>query len=235
MNNLFARPTKITLTAYSSQPYLDTTTNPSFEITRRLPKTVTHAGHLANLYAHPSSLPIDYHGCAKLIPKLLAERDYDIVLHIGLDVGNSFFHVEKGAEKEGYHQCPDDLKKVITKTQNKMMFGKAPTRLESGFELDEVLENWKSVDGAAERVWSEGRTRGIDGCGKIVQDLRVTNDVGGHICGFVYYTALKWYWEREHRQRVAFLHVPMLEGQAQVAQGVDVVLRLIKALCEHVD
>lgn len=81
----------------------------------------------------------------------------------------------------------------------------------------------------------EQEKKGGDGGGKDLEDLRVTDRVGSCICGFVYDVALRWYWERKQRQRVVFLHVPVLEGQVPVTQGVDAVLRLIKALCEQVE
>lgn len=148
---------------------------------------------------------------------------------------NTFFHIEKGADREGYHQVPDEKRRVVTKAQNKSMFGKAPARLDSGFDLEEALGVWKRVAGVSEKVWKDNRMRGVDGVRKNLEDLRVTDGVGSYICGFVYYNALRWYWERTDRHRVIFLHMPMLEGQAQVSQGVDVVLRLVKALCEQVD
>lgn len=119
------------------------------------------------------------------------------------------------------------------------MFGKAPARLDSGFDLEAAVGVWKRVIGGAGYVgWvgkkEKGKKRG-DGGGKDLEDLRVTDGVGSYICGFIYYAALRWYWERKQRQRVVFLHVPMLEGQVQVTQGVDAVLRLVKALCEQVE
>jgi len=61
-------------------------------------------------------------------------------------------------------------------------------------------------------------------------DLRISDDVGSYVCGFVYYTSLEWFWKRDKEMRVLFLHVPPLNGEEEVEKGVKITMALIEAI-----
>jgi pyroglutamyl-peptidase len=154
------------------------------------------------------------------VPKLLDEHQPDIVLHIGLNEGSSFFGIERGAWRDGYHLNLDLDRKVFTKAEAKARWGKCPARLQTGLDLDDVLGRWRGS-----KVVSElGK-----GKGKRVE-VMVSDDVGDFVCGFIYYASL----EAMERQRgvrdVVFLHVPPLREMGDVKVGVSIVEELIKAL-----
>lgn len=126
----------------------------------------------------------------------------------------SYFAIEKGAEREGYHQYPDVSRKVFTKVETKKAWGKSPPRLDSNLDFEDVLGKWK---------------RGV---GKGV-DVRLSDDVGSYVCGFVYYTSLEHYWKREDANKaVVFMHVPPLNGEKDIEKGKGVVVSLIQSLAE---
>jgi pyroglutamyl-peptidase len=225
-------PTTILITGFG--PFLKITTNPSFEIVRNLPNQITHHGQEITIHAHPTPLKVSYHDCASLLPSLLTEKEWDVVIHIGLDVESSYFHIEKGAMREGYHTYPTEDRKVFTKAENKKLWGKSPDRLEGGFDFDTALEVWRrEVCCAKGKEKGKGKGKG-QGNGKVgEEELRVTDEVGSYICGFVYYFSLEGLWKENKTRKVMFLHVPMLEGLDEVEKGVGVVLGLVRALVEQ--
>jgi pyroglutamyl-peptidase len=217
-------PTTILITGFG--PFLNITTNPSFEIVRNLPNQINHRDQEITIHAHPTSLKVSYHDCASLLPSLLTEKEWDIVIHIGLDVESSCFHIERGAMREGYHTYPTEDRKVFTKAENKKLWGKSPERLEGEFDLDTALEVWRR------EVCGGGKGKGKAKLGMREEELRVTDEVGSYICGFVYYFSLERFWKEKKTRKVVFLHVPML-GAQEVEKGVIVVVGLVKALVEQ--
>ena len=62
-------------------------------------------------------------------------------------------------------------------------------------------------------------------------DVRLSDDVGNYVCGFVYYTSLTELAKRGDGQRAAtFLHIPLLKTEEDIEKGERVVLALIGAL-----
>ncbi|KAF9728771.1 hypothetical protein PMIN01_13151 [Paraphaeosphaeria minitans] len=99
---------KVLVTGFG--PFLDITTNPSWETTK--------------------SLPI-----ARGIFSLIAKHEPHIVLHMGLAVDRDYYAVEQSAPKEGYYDVSDSDRKVITRAENKKLFGKAPSSLATSLDL----------------------------------------------------------------------------------------------------
>lgn len=63
-------------------------------------------------------------------------------------------------------------------------------------------------------------------------DVRVSDDVGDFVCGFIYYESLELL-ERTSKgakRDVVFLHVPPLKNKGDIERGVEVVGELVKAL-----
>lgn len=168
-----------------------------------------------------------YHSLLE-VPKLLEKHNPDIVIHIGLAVDRDYFAIEKGAERDGYHQFPDEARKVFTRAETKAKWGKSPARLDSSFDIEEVVGKWKS------HVHSGvGKRKAKD---KIFE-LRVSDDVGCYVCGFVYYASLEYYWKRDGSQgkrRVLFLHIPKLDGEEEIRKGKEITVSLIKAVVESI-
>jgi len=148
---------------------------------------------------------------------LLEEHKPDIVIHIGLDEGRTFFGIERSAAQEGYHQNVDADRKVFTKAETKKLWGKAPERLETSLDLEETQVRWQ-------RALRDGKRRD-----KMELDVRISDDVGDFVCGFIYYVTLN---EMGEEKNVVFLHVPPLKDESAIKSGVAVTIALINALVE---
>ena len=162
------------------------------------------------------------------VPKLLEKHNPDIVIHVGLAYERDYFAIEKGAERDGYHQFPDEARKVVTRAETKAKWGKGLSRLDSSFDIEDVLEKWKRhAKYGARKAKSKGREF----------ELRTSDEVGLYVCGFVYYASLEYYWKRDGSQgqrRVVFLHVPNLIGEVEIAKGKEITIALIKALADSI-
>lgn len=157
---------------------------------------------------------------------LLEKHNPDIVIHVGLAFDRDYFAIEKGADRDGYHQFPDEARKVVTRAETKARWGKSPERLNSTFDIEDVLSKWR---GNTMSGGSKGKAKSNE------FEITTSDDVGCYVCGFVYYASLEYYWKRDGPQgkrRVLFLHVPKLQGKDEVQKGVDIVIALVKAVAE---
>ena len=149
------------------------------------------------------------------------------MIHLGLAADRDYFAIEKGAERDGYHQIPDEARKVFTRAETKKVWGKSPGRLDSTLDFEGLLGKWKANVGAS--GGKKGKGKGVE------VDLRTSDDVGNYVCGFVYYASLEWFWRRDGplgERKVLFFHVPRLEGKEGFERGTDVAVALIKAVIE---
>jgi pyroglutamyl-peptidase len=141
------------------------------------------------------------------------------VIHIGLAVDRNFFAIERGAGRDSYHQYPDVARKLFNKAENKKTGGKSPERLNSPLDLDATLVKWQAQAG-----------KGLD--------LRMSDDVGTYVCGFVYYTSLECFWKKgeegEGEMPVVFMHAPSLPEKDDVEKGTKVNIALIKGIAESI-
>jgi len=182
-----------------------------------LPSTITHPWLNIHVITQPEPLRAAYHYLFEVVPRLLEQHKPDIVLYIGLAVERTYFAIEKGAERDGYHEFPDVDRKVFNKAETKNAWGKSPSRLDSSLNLEDILEKWRAQVGKG-------------------PDLRTSDDVGSYVCGFVYYTSLQNLWKsRDQDSPVVFMHIPPLPEKADVERGTKVTLGLIRALAETVD
>jgi pyroglutamyl-peptidase len=157
-----------------------------------------------------------YHDIANVVPKLLERHKPDIIIHVGLAADRGYFAIEKGADRDGYHQIPDEARKVFTKAQGKKAWGKSPDRLDSSIDLDDVLLRWK-------RGFKNG------------PDLRVSDDVGNYVCGFAYYLSLEKFWRLGASRPVLFFHVPPLSSKKDIEDGIKITIALIQAVVGSIE
>jgi len=136
---------------------------------------------------------------------------------MGLDEGRTFFGIERSAAREGYHQNLDIDRKVFTKAEKKKLWGKAPEKLTTSLNLEETQVRWQRS------------LRGGKGKGRVDVDVRVSDDVGDFVCGFIYYATLK---AMGDRRDVVFLHVPQLKTEGALETGLEVTTALITAVVE---
>ena len=135
-------------------------------------------------------------------------------------------------------------RKVFSKAKGKELWGKQPERLESGLDLDAVRERCEEMYRLAEKKGmgkgskrAKGNRSGDGGGtgGRKDVELRVTDDVGEFVCGFVYYLSLVEMGRRyggKGGRDVVFCHVPWLDAGEDEERGVKVIEALIGAMVE---
>ncbi len=179
-------------------------------------------------------LPAAYHKLVLQVPQLIQEHAPDLIIHIGLEVesGPGVFKVERSAPRQGYHDIPDVERKVLTRNENKKIFGKSPDSLVTSLDLDTAVGAWEE---ACQFMWLpkatafKSKAKGKNEA-RIPLDLQQTDDVGTYVCGLNYYISMLEMKQRTTKQNVVFLHVPKLDSEEQVQVGIKVVEELIKAL-----
>jgi pyroglutamyl-peptidase len=168
-----------------------------------------------------------------LVPKLLSPANPlypapDIILHIGLAAGRSYFALESGSQARGYSKIldVDGQRFEDSVAERHFPVSKYPARLTTSFDTSDVLARWKANLGYT----STDGTHTDEGC----PDVRISQDAGNFLCGFIYYNSLAHYFSiKEDERPVCFLHVPDLSGsEDKLREGLEVTVGLIKALVE---
>lgn len=156
-----------------------------------------------------------------------------------MDAGHGVFRIEKSAMKEGYHDIPDVEQRVFTRAENKKTFGKSAAPLLSSLDLEVITSMWQ---GACTTITlplpssSSTSNAKLGSKEKMKQEhkpveVRLTDDVGNYVCGFMYYVSLVEMQKRGKRDTV-FFHVPSLIGEEEVQVGLGVTEALIRSVVE---
>lgn len=166
---------------------------------------------------------------------------------MGLDATRKIFAIERSAAREGYHEALDVDGKVFSKARSRELWGKEAERLVCALDLDKVGEKWVERFRRGEKMVKSSRVgRGKAAAGGGASgasgadatdglDLRVTDNVGTYICGFVYFLSLVEMGKREAgrgKRDVLFCHVPWMEKSEDIEKGVRIVLALIEAMVD---
>lgn len=156
---------------------------------------------------------------------------------MGLAVDRDYFAVEQSALKEGYHDIPDIERKVITRVENKKLFGKAPSSLASSLDLEAAVAAWQGACARLKFAAGGGGAAKGKGGGKGKQErenvhVRLSDDVGTYVCGLIYYSSLAEMQKLSGSRDVVFFHVPPLNGNDEVEIGKEVTKELIVALAD---
>ncbi|KAF1951507.1 peptidase C15, pyroglutamyl peptidase I-like protein [Byssothecium circinans] len=232
-------PSEIKVLVMGFGPFLDIAKNPSWEITRNLPTALTSSnGTPIKLVIPENYIPAAYHKIHAQVTALIEKHSPDLIVHLGLAVDRGYFAVEKSASKEGYHDIPDVDRKVFTRGENKKAFGKAPDTLATSFNLETVVYAWQDACvqvslpiKAAEASKEKGKAKGKQE--RRIVDVRLSDDVGTYMCGFMFYVSLLEMGKgRNGRRDVVFLHVPGLQATEEIDTGVNVTTKAIEALVE---
>lgn len=229
-------PIKVLLTGFG--PFLDVSTNPSWEIARRLPTSFDGPrGEPIQVIVPANPMPAAYHDIRSQVTHLIETHTPDLVVHMGLDVdsGPGVFKVERSAPREGYHQYPDIRRRVFTRAENRTAFAKSPVSLSTTIGLD-----------AAEAVWQSGCASFVLAANtdphqhakkskqpqKQTVHVKLSDEVGNYVCGFCYYVALLHLQMFTGHRHAVFIHVPRLDTEADLALGVKVTQEVVRALVQ---
>ena len=119
-------------------------------------------------------------------------------------------------------------KRAFTKAESRAAWGrKSAERLETSLDLDAVLERWRGQLRSISTKSGKKKERGKDQ----EIDVRLSDDVGNYVCGFVFYATLAEMAKRNDGKGTAlFLHVPPLETDMDLEKGKAVVIGLVQAL-----
>ncbi|KAL9617039.1 MAG: hypothetical protein Q9160_008156 [Pyrenula sp. 1 TL-2023] len=225
---------KVLVTGFGA--FHDIKVNPSYEIASRLPSSLnTINGTNVSLIIYPSPVPVAYNVVQTLVPRLLEEHRPDIVVHLGLDTGRDYFALEASAPRDGYHQVPDTTRKVFTKAEAKSLWGKLDEHLTTTVDREDVLQRMQASFARSHGTKKASAKKGGKKDGKVVteNDVRLSDDVGTYICGFIYYTSLAWFVQNSaNRRPVVFFHVPTLPTGEDLDEATKITTVLIEALVE---
>ncbi|KAH7412041.1 hypothetical protein DE146DRAFT_263705 [Phaeosphaeria sp. MPI-PUGE-AT-0046c] len=225
---------KVLVTGFG--PFLDITTNPSWEVARRLPTDLLGTdGEVIRIIVPTEPTPAAYHKILAQTSQLIKQHAPAVIVHMGLDVESSrgLFKVERSAPKEGYHDIPDIDRKVFTRAENKTTFGKAPASLVTSLDIDSAVEAWVAAcaslalpkDPGVSKTKPKGKKDG-----KQPIEVRSSDDVGTYVCGFQYYSSMLQTHHATGRRDIVFLHLPKLESTEELEIGRKVTEELVKIL-----
>ncbi|PSN62781.1 peptidase C15, pyroglutamyl peptidase I-like protein [Corynespora cassiicola Philippines] len=194
--------------------------NTSWEIASTLPALLPATPDSPtpiHIHVHHAPIRVAYHTVTSLIPRLLPPTNPihpapDIILHIGLAAGRTYYTLERGAHARGYGAIPDVDGRRFADDEAEATFPRAlfPPVLHTSFAVEDVVARWEDdLRPAAE----EARKK---------PDVRPSPDAGNFMCGFIYYNSLAHYFSLDEAHRpVAFLHVPDLTGGGEGGDGCE--------------
>lgn len=208
--------------------------NPSFEITRSLPD------HLPATPSQPTAVRIipygtpvrvAYDDVRELVPKMhdAYAGTVDLVLHIGMASGRTFYSMERYGHRDDYSKNKDLDGKMPLPDEGKTTFSDCPSRMTTSLSYDDILVNWQR--GLSE---TPGDNPGHDA------DARASEDAGHYLCDYIYFNSLA-YFGRKHGSMeggrnsdrpVLFLHVPAESDEGAIDRGREVTIALIRAMAD---
>jgi pyroglutamyl-peptidase len=161
-------------------------------------------------------LRVAYQTVIEAVPKFLTceSPKYDIILHMGLAAGRKHFTLERQSCRDGYTGRDVDGC-YFPKSDATTLFSHCPEVLKPTFDSADLGRRWEE---------------NLAGSGA---DLRLSDDPGTYLCGFIYYLSMSWLWKRDVKERpIMFMHVPDLPTEKDIEQGRQVAIGLIRALVE---
>ncbi|KAH8814913.1 putative pyroglutamyl peptidase type I [Xylogone sp. PMI_703] len=204
--------------------------NPSWEIARALPPFLppSSSGALSSkssdpnpsvrILVHPEPVKVAYKNVRELVPNLwerAAGPKLDLVLHIGMASGRTYYSAERRAHRDGYamRDVDGELLGDEDKVGEEFYWHGLPHELKTTLDVDEVWRTWK---------------KSLPDC-----DIRISEDPGRYLCDFIYYSSLAHLYRKGEDARVLFLHVPVDSDPASVKTGVDITIELIRAAVKN--
>jgi pyroglutamyl-peptidase len=225
-----------TLVTLPSQPFGKWPVNASYVIASTLPPAISPSSNnplsrlrKINLIVHKPEIRTSYHVVRTEIPKFFAEhkdKDIDLVLHMGIGYPEHYT-IETQSFRDDYNQSADvdgqyarDLSDLPGGEHLWRDVYKAPEILETA--VQPVDELWRRTESL---LLGKGNT----------VDVRLSDDPGHYLCGFIYYEGLVERWWHGEQRNVLFLHVRPWVADEVVQEGREVAMAVIRAAVEMIE
>lgn len=203
--------------------------NPSFEVSKSLPKLLppTRTGDPPiSIISYASPIRVAYSNSP--VPELLDAYvgTVDMVLHIGMASGRTYYTAEKHGHRDGYTKHKDiDGRRPAPATGP--LDADVPELLTTSLAFEPIVALWQDLIRAIPA-----------GEAGHAADVRPSENAGYFLCDYTYFTSLKWYGRKHECMRggdvrtrpVLFFHVPAESDERSLNTGVVVVEQLIRAM-----
>ncbi|KAK5168964.1 uncharacterized protein LTR77_006273 [Saxophila tyrrhenica] len=226
------RPLTVLVTGFG--PFQDRfPVNPSYEILKLLPSTFTCLSGEKEIqiiaYHHP--IRVSYEEVRRLVPVIHASypQGVDLILHIGMASGRTFYTAERSAHRDGYEKNKDVDGQTLAADHGQTFFGDCDPILRTSLDYERVLQRWKwNLQNVPESSAAYGA------------DCRGSDDAGHYLCDYIYFNSLAWLARNPtpradgaaNERPVMFLHVPAESDPRMLYKGKEVALALIEAMVE---
>jgi pyroglutamyl-peptidase len=229
-------PQSTALMTPRSQPFMEWTVNASYVIASTLPSTISPSSNnplsplrQINLIVHKPAIRTSYHDVRTEVPKFFAEhkdKDIDLVLQMGNGYPDHY-SIETQSFRDDYNVWADvddqyarDLCDLPGGEHLWRDTYKAPKILKTA--VQPVGELWRRTESL---LLGKGNTA----------DVRLSDDPGHYLCGFIYYEGLVERWRHGDQRNVLFLHVrPWLDDET-IEVGREVAMAVIRAAVEMIE
>jgi pyroglutamyl-peptidase len=207
--------------------------NASYLIANSLPSIISPSNNSAsklrriNITVHRPAVETSYHDVREQVPKFFAEyNNIDFVLHMGIASPRQYYTISKGSYRDNYNYFPDADGKYARDLED-LPGGEhlwrddyhAPRFLKSSIPMDDLWRRSQSL--LLGKQYSA--------------DLRLEDDAGHYLCGFIYYAGLVERWRKHEDQNVLFVHTKGETDDDTVAEGREVALAVIRAAVETIE
>ncbi|OTB03100.1 hypothetical protein M426DRAFT_187521 [Hypoxylon sp. CI-4A] len=162
---------------------------------------------------------VNYEVVRDLVPKLWddATRKVDYVVHVGMAGPQHVYSIERRGHRDGYDKKDVDGQ-LLGDEQRRKREGDGwicdvPAELVTDLDIDKIYQRW--VDLSPDNL-----------------KLQISGNAGHYLCDFIYFSSLAHLYKQERDKKVIFLHVPLHADQGFLDRGKELVLQLIRSVCE---
>lgn len=182
-------------------------------------------------YGQP--IRVAYNEVRELVPRLHQEYrgTVDVVLHIGMASGRSYYCIERCGHRDGYTKNKDLDGIIPPKDEGETLFPDCPSTMTTSLDYHNILLNW-DVNLISTPAGSPGHRA----------EIRASDDPGHYLCDYIYFNSLATSARRsgnfestnDESRPVLFLHVPAESGGDMIEKGVVVTQALIRAIVDNI-
>ncbi|KAJ5139156.1 uncharacterized protein N7515_004004 [Penicillium bovifimosum] len=218
-------------------PFKTNLVNASYSIASSLPSSFPFPSpkdhdaepRRVSLHVHPTPITVSYATVRETVPLILEEfaasnggRRPDLIVHIGIAAPREYYSVEILAHRDDYHITDVEGCSGYVDGEKRWKELGLPPILTPGRASedpssaslyrpdDQFLEKWRSFAPNS--------------------DLRISKDAGHYLCDFIFYTSMSLAQLQGQDRNVLFLHVPGASEDANIKEGREVTLALIKTM-----